>query len=154
MTRPTRDDEPISFERFVSIVDAYGAAPEAWPDQERAGAIALLETSDEAVRLCDEAADLDRMLDEAPSVEPSAELRQRVLEGVPQPAVPWTRRLADVVDALWPFGPVWQPATALAVAAILGVSVGLVAPGSGSETEATVVAEVALETGEYWSEEP
>lgn len=71
--------KPVDLDRFRNIVDAYGAAPQRWPTDERASAEALLASSAEARRLRDEAAMLDRQLDMVPAWRPGPELRDRIL---------------------------------------------------------------------------
>lgn len=156
MTRELSTGKRVDLERFAAIVDAYGADADAWPAEERAGALALLEVSAKAVELRAEAARLDGFLDELPELAPSVALSERILEEAPAPARGWTERWAQVVDAVWPFGPSWQPVAALATAAVLGITFGLVMPESSApEGEAMVVADLALDTGEdYWSDTP
>jgi hypothetical protein len=149
----------VSLERFAVLVESYGASPESWPEDEREGALRLLDQSTEAVRMHQEAQALDLWLDAAPDVEPSAALQARVLDAAPKPEATWSERWSRVIATVWPFGPTWQPATALAAAAVLGLTFGLAAPEQtevSSEGE-MVVAEVMLDTGdlgEFWNEVP
>jgi len=162
MTSDSTNGKKVDLDRFAAIVDAYGADPAAWPTDERSNALALLEVSEDAVRLRDEAAELDGLLGDLPDVAPSMALRSRILEAAPQSARTWSERWARIAQLVWPFGPSWQPVTALAAAAVLGITVGLVVPDlsptsdetTASDDTTTVVAEVALDTGEYWSEAP
>ena len=155
MRSESSNGKKVDLDRFAAIVDAYGADPAAWPIDERESALALLEVSEQAVRLRDEAAALDGLLGDLPEVEPSLALRTRILEAAPQPARTWSERWARIAEVVWPFGPSWQPVSALAAAAVLGITVGLVVPDvSPVDNDPTVVAEVALDTGEYWSEAP
>jgi hypothetical protein len=149
----------VDLERFAVLVESYGASPDGWPEDEREGALWLLEQSAEAVRMHQDAQALDLWLDAAPDVEPSAALRARVLDAAPMPETSWSERWSRVIATIWPFGPTWQPATALAAAAVLGLTFGLAAPEQtevSSEGE-MVVAEVMLDTGdlgEFWNEVP
>jgi hypothetical protein len=117
-----RDAERMNLTRLRDILDAYGADPRRWPAAERDAALALLSGSEEARALRDEAAALDTLLDTAQVPAPSPELMAAILAGA-APAG-WRRWLAD----FWPVGPVWQPASALAAAVVLGVAVGIGAP--------------------------
>lgn len=132
MDRDSNASEPVDLARLGRILEAYGADPEAWPAAERDAALALLARSAEARALRERAARLDRLLDQlldrAPALEPSPELKARVLAAANQAAPPWRQRLSAWSFALWPFGPVWRPATALALAALFGVTLGTVAP--------------------------
>ena len=126
-------DTSASFDlaRLGQILETYGAGPDAWPAAERDDALALLARSTEARAMHDRAARLDRLLDQAPTLEPSPELRARVLAAADQAARPSRPRLSAWTGALWPFGPVWRPATALALAALVGAAFGTVAPLPG-----------------------
>ena len=65
---------------------------------------------------------LDQLLRDAARPEPGAHLTGMVLAGfaADQQAVSW-RNLARI---LWPFGPVWQPISALVLVAVMGAGVG------------------------------
>ncbi len=52
----------ITPERVVELLDCYGANPEAWPDDERAAALALIQHSTELQNLQREAGQLDWLL--------------------------------------------------------------------------------------------
>jgi anti-sigma factor RsiW len=70
-----KDLEPITLERLRALVDAYGANLGRIPETERAACQALLEHSDAARALWEEAKMLDGLLSHAPSeLEPSARL--------------------------------------------------------------------------------
>ncbi len=77
----------MTLDRLRTLLDAYGARPDAWPVAERAAADALLARSAEARALRDAAAALDAVLDRAPAIEPTAALAGRVLAGTPRPTV-------------------------------------------------------------------
>lgn len=157
MTRESNLRSRVDLERFAAIVDAYGAESSAWPSDEREAAIELLASSEEAVRLRDEAAALDAFLDVVPVVEPSATLRSRILEQAPRPALSWAERWSRIAEAVWPFGPRWQPAMALAAAVVLGVGVGVIVPqASTSDTDSvtTDITELAFGADVDWSEVP
>lgn len=120
--------------RFRQIVEAYGAAPQRWPEAERAWALALLAGSAEARAFRDEAAALDALLDRVEATEPSPELIADVLAAASPSA--WR----GWGSLLWPFGPLWQPVTGLALAAVFGVMLGAAFPGSMETAE--LVAEI------------
>lgn len=75
--------EQMSLERFRRLVDSYGAESARWPAEEREAALLLAEGSGEARRLREEARRLDFLLDRWVSPEPSAELIERVMSGIP-----------------------------------------------------------------------
>jgi len=72
--------EPMTLDRLCELIDAYGAAWERWPDQERDLALVFITTSAEAQGLIEEAQLLDSALDSLPTPEPSAVLRSSVLD--------------------------------------------------------------------------
>lgn len=108
--------ERMHLDRFRSLVDAYGANQARWPEAERAAAVTLAQGSAEAQALLRDAARLDEVLDLAPSVAPSTALLGAVLARQ-QGATGWWRALLGVM-------PIWQPAAALVLAAILGLGLG------------------------------
>ncbi len=65
---------PMPFARFRTLTETYGAAPEHWPEAERAAARALLERSPEAGGALADAALLDRILATAEPPPPSDNL--------------------------------------------------------------------------------
>jgi hypothetical protein len=58
---------------------------------------------------------------------PSAALVGRILADAERAFAPRWRTL------VWPFGPVWKPASVLAAAAVIGIGVGLYAGATDSE---------------------
>lgn len=118
-------DRLITLERLQVVLDAYGAEPGRWPTEERAGAVALIESSDEARALFEEAAELDGVLDHVaePIVSPALARRVRRIEMPPRH---W--RMAGVVAAI---GDWLQPGSrfawqsAVATAAIVGLVAGM-----------------------------
>jgi hypothetical protein len=126
----------LSAERLAALAAAYGADPARWPADERDAAVRLADGVAQPAPTPDmaEAARIDRLLDAAPTPpQPAAALAGRILAEAPQPKGA-RLRLA--------FGAVWRPVTGLAVAAMLGVLVGAVAPapvvdtGAGNGTSA------------------
>ncbi len=122
--------------RLKRLYDAYGADAARWPEGERAWAEALVEAGARAPR--DAAARLDAALDRATLAQPSPELIADVLMAAP--VTPWRRRLI----ALWPFGPAWQPASALATACVLGIVAGLATGGAETLDADTLGDEIGL----------
>ena len=105
--------------RLREILDAFGAEPRRWPTAERAAVEALIANSPEAASLHEDAAALDMLMDLSAPPDPSPELMARILAD---------RESAGWRAALWPFGPVWQPVSAMAFAAVLGIAIGAAAP--------------------------
>jgi hypothetical protein len=78
MSQPPKTN--LTLERFETLLDAYGAAPERWPSAERAAAEALVKLDARAHELHQSALALDGQLEQVEVDEPSARLRARVLE--------------------------------------------------------------------------
>ncbi len=114
----------MDLQQFERCLDRYGAELSRWPEPERAAGFRALESFDGARRLQAEAIRVAQMLDEVSAIEPTPLLLEQLLE-VPRrhpraSAAPKTRR----AFSWWPFGGVFQPALALAAAAVLGVLTG------------------------------
>ncbi|MBI4081079.1 MAG: hypothetical protein HY423_00570 [Candidatus Lambdaproteobacteria bacterium] len=121
------EDTAMRIERLDALLLAYGASPAAWPPPERAAALALVGRSAAAAARLNEAAALDALLERARAPEPSRGLRARVLAAAPRGWPAWGARVRLGAYAVWPFGPLWRPALALMVAAVLGAVIGTVA---------------------------
>jgi len=121
---PDRMERDMDLARFRRIVEAWGASPRRWPPAERAAAEAFLAASPEAARLVEDAASLDTLLDAVPAPRPTAALAGRLLQR------PARRAGRGWLAELWPFGPVWQPVSAFAAAALFGIALGAAEPGT------------------------
>lgn len=130
MTGPA-EKEPgtaMPLDRFASLLDAYGAAPERWPEEDRAAA-ALLADSEDARTLRREAAPLDDALDLVEAPAPSPELARRVEELVSERPVTAARRLVtkpSLARRLGAWRAAWRPAI-LAASGALGLAAGIAA---------------------------
>jgi hypothetical protein len=114
----------LDIERFRTIVDAYGADPSKWPEAEREAALLLLASSSEAVAIVDQAAQLDRVLNQAPMVQPSPEL-ERIVSSIPERSLSMpTRPGLDERRTVFPFATLWKSAVAATFAVILGFITG------------------------------
>ncbi len=69
---------PMPFARFRTLTETYGAAPEHWPEAERAAARVLLERSPEARDALADAALLDGILATAEPPPPSDDLMREL----------------------------------------------------------------------------
>jgi hypothetical protein len=81
--------EPMTFERFAALLDAYGAEPRRWPDNERDAAQALVRADPRAASLMDEAAYIDDLLYAYRVPAPSPALVAAVIARAPRRR--WTR---------------------------------------------------------------
>ena len=117
----------MTIERFKHLIAAYGADPARWPARERLAALDLLERSDDARALMEEAVQLDRLLDLSPSTAVTPGLQERVLAALPARASK-ASPLAGFLASLLPGRPAWVPAAALAISLALGLGAGVFAP--------------------------
>ena len=115
----------VTLTRLQALLESYGATPEYWPEEERAAATALIETSSEARMLVEEAIALDALLDKIPEPEVSAALTSRVrsmaLPAGETKTTGFISRLASFLRPQTPRG--WQGAVAMA--GVLGMVGGM-----------------------------
>ena len=121
-----RIEHDMDLERFEALLDQYGAEIATWPEALRSDAEHLLAAEPAAQATQAEALAIERAISGAPSVRASPELMARVLSDAPHARR--SRTLADIIRDFWPFGSVWRPTAAMAVAVILGVLTGYTAP--------------------------
>ena len=77
----TQPPPTLTLSRLEQLLDAYGGDPASWPEQERAAALALIETEPEARKLHASSQALDAKLSFSDLSEVvSSQLRARVLE--------------------------------------------------------------------------
>jgi hypothetical protein len=109
---------PMTLQRFETILDAYGADSSGWPLQEREAAVALLKVSELARHLQKQVAQFDVVLTVASPPPASPKLKWIIMAKI----IPrsWRRRAQEV----WPFGSLWRPAMAMVFSMVLGVVIG------------------------------
>ena len=114
--------------RFHTILNAYGAAPERWPEDERAAALALTRASVPAARALADARALDQSLDayaiSGITLDPNSLvlLQARIVASAQPMMQSWIGRWFGV--SLTP-RQLWPSLAGLAMASILGFAVGL-----------------------------
>lgn len=102
-------------QRFEALVDRHGAEPAGWPDALREQALKLLESSDDARRLYDDARLLDDTLDTILVQAPQPlGLKTRVLANTPR-RDPW-------LD--WFTVRIWRPIVLGCLPLVVGFAVG------------------------------
>jgi hypothetical protein len=125
--------EQMNMARLATILEAYGASTDRWPETERAAAMALLSRSPDAQALVEEAAQLDLLLKQLPAVEtPSAILLERLMAARPRSLPSAAKRQPSKSaswGSLWPYGSIALPTSALAFSMMLGVVLGTVMQG-------------------------
>lgn len=94
-------------DRVIAILNAYGADPARWPQDERAGVQAFLDLHPELMAEVALEAELDALL-AMPDPQPSELLQHRILRAMPAPVQQWG----------------WKAPIAAAIALVVGVTVG------------------------------
>jgi len=118
----------VKLARFNALLDAYGAAPERWPERERADALLLARSSVTAARALAQARILDDALQTSSFPDIAAEpgrfvlLQSRILAAAHPIAKSWFGRLLGV-DI--PRSQLLPSLASLAVATVLGFAVGI-----------------------------
>ena len=125
--------------RFRDLIDRHGGSLRHWPAEARAWAEQFARSDPEAQAMLAEAAFLDKQLDMIPAPSPSSALVGRILAAAPSGAS--GRRLPG-----WLF-PLWRPASAMAVALMLGLAVGGMTPPELTSGQ-SVAEEVDLLSGD------
>lgn len=123
----------MNLDRFIDLLDAYGADLDRWPQSEQAAGTAILAAHPDARQAQRRAAAADAALLRAglPGIEPSDALRQRVLAQVANlppalvvPAADWRAQAVEAIALLFPSGRRMPQFAALALALMIGVSAG------------------------------
>lgn len=88
---------PLSLTRAEEILNAYGAEPERWPEDERGDLLQLLAQSPELQALRETASQLDDLLDEwQPEVINHTDILVESLPAQTQPKQHWAEQLAAI----------------------------------------------------------
>ncbi|MEK9969260.1 MAG: hypothetical protein VW600_08995 [Ferrovibrio sp.] len=123
----------MTLDRFIDLLDAYGADLDLWPRDEQAAGLALLAATPEAREAQRRVSAVDTALlrAELPEIEPSDALRQRILAQVASlPAaqmaagIGWRAQIAEALALLFPTGRALPQFAALALALAIGISAG------------------------------
>jgi hypothetical protein len=138
MTTPTHHE--ISIERVAALIEAYGSNPRSWPEQERAVAMARIESSSQLQQLLNDARRLDTTLLAGHVEEPPDEvLLARIVDNLPPQQV--AGRLAAKPGLLhtWP---------AAVAAGITGLAIMLAV--MNNPQQAIQNEQLALQELDYW----
>lgn len=145
--------ETISPERVLELIEAYGAEPGAWPNEERAGAIALLARQPERFAAALSAArELDQLFLTEPVPEPRPELAAAILASAPAARPVRQGWIGALAANMFPQGARWPAGAALA-SLVMGVFGGYAYASSGigyDQADAAYYAAFGLDTGEDW----
>lgn len=136
-------DKLITLERLKDLLAAYGARPAKWPAEERAAALALIETSENARMLFNEEQALDALLEQVAEPEVSEALHGRVRSiAMPSAAASTPSLLTQLFERFRPQSQMaWQGAVVMAGVSgiVVGVSMSAIVMDTGA-TPTTVVA--------------
>lgn len=111
----------MNIQRFSEILMAYGGNPRHWPVYERDAALDLLQHSNDAQHLQQQALQLDQLLNAAPMPQLSAALQKRILKST-QPSV--FQDIFEWVSFKQPF----KLATAFAIPCLMALTIWLNMP--------------------------
>lgn len=145
--------EKMTVERALELIEAFGAEPGGWPDEERDAVSALIEAEpDTFAKALSEARALDQLLLSEASPEPSAELAATILANAPV-AAPTRNSIFDGLSSvLFPRGVRW-PAGAAFASLMMGL-VGGYAYASGGvgydQADAVYYAAFGVDSDETW----
>lgn len=142
--------------RVKTLIDAYGADPARWPQEERAEAAALLARLPELEAYRNEALLLDTLLKAHAAALPDAALIERVVAARPRRAR--ENPLRALIEFLLPGEAAWIPAGALAASMAFGIYVGMsgafMPAASDTETQAALMSLALADTAveDNWNE--
>ena len=107
--------EKMTVERALELIEAFGAEPGGWPEEERAGASALIEAEpDVFADALSEARALDQILMSEFIQEPSGDLTATILARAPVAASERKSLLGGLSSVVFPRGVRWPAGAALA----------------------------------------
>lgn len=122
----SEDERRRAISRLTRVVEAYGSEPERWPQEEREALLALASSDVTLAALMQDAAGLDRLLDELEPPVVSADLMRAVAE------IPLRHPAQGAsFGSLLPFRSVWQAV----LPALLLVGLGAVTGAMSIEVE-------------------
>jgi len=111
------DPGTFDLSTFGENLDRYGIDMDRWPPELRTQAAGLLETSEAARRMYDQAMQLTTLLSQLPEKAAAPGLGSRIVTGVPPQA--WS----GVVE--WFTAALWRPALAAALTLAFGFALGV-----------------------------
>ena len=147
----TRQD--MTDDRLFELIEAYGAEPGAWPEDERAAAERLLAFDPARFSLAlKEARALDLAIEQDVMIEPPAGLSERLLANAPTATKQRGGILQSLAGIIMPNGVRWPAGAALAslvMGLFAGYTTAAAAPADTYQTEAEDVVYSALGYDEF-----
>ncbi|MDA0239871.1 MAG: hypothetical protein O3A84_07565 [Proteobacteria bacterium] len=115
----------FNLKRLQDLLDARGADIASWPGADRSWVERLTEQEPMASVILERAKRLNEIIGQAPTIAASPALRDRILAAADKSA---RENVISIWRIIWPFGPIWRPAAALAFSAAFGIYVGVADP--------------------------
>lgn len=142
-------------DRVLELIEAYGAEPTCWPEDERGAARALLDANPDAFA---DALAVARMLDEAMELEevpePSAQLADAILAAAPTAPPARASLFGGLSSLLFPQGVRWPAGAALA-SLLMGLVGGYAYASTGvgyDQADSAYYAAFGLDVGADWGD--
>ena len=108
--------ENMTDDRLFVLIEAYGAEPGAWPEDERAAAERLLASDPSRfASALEDARALDLVIEQDAMIEPPAGLAERLLADAPTAPKQRGGILQSLADIIMPNGVRWPAGAALAI---------------------------------------
>ena len=146
-------DMTISTERVLELIDAYGAEPGAWPEEERAAAsLRIAESPDVFASALADARALDQLLLSEIIPEPSAALSDAILAEAPTVNAEQKRTAFRLSSLLFPQGARWPAGAALA-SLLMGLVGGYSYASTGvgyDQVDVAYYAAFGIDGGDDW----
>lgn len=146
-------DQIMTPDRVFELIDAYGAEPGAWPQDERDAALHLLNSQPETFAgALAEARALDALLSNDPVPEPSAALTAAILAQAPIAKPARKGVFGQVAAVIFPNGVRW-PAGAAFASLMMGLVGGYAYASTGvgyDQADAAYYAAFGYDTSEDW----
>lgn len=146
-------DMSLTVERVLELIDAYGAEPGAWPEDERAAATALIAAQPDTFAAALHAA---RALDASLAAEtlplPSLALSEAILAQAPAGRPAQNSWLGQVTRLIFPQGARWPAGAALA-SLVMGLVGGYAYAATGpgyDQADAAFYTAFGFDTNEDW----
>ena len=140
--------ENMTDDRLFVLIEAYGAEPGAWPEDERAAAERLLASDPSRfASALEDARALDLVIEQDAMIEPPAGLAERLLADAPTAPKQRGGILQSLADIIMPNGVRWPAGAALAslvMGLLAGYTTAAAAPADTYQTEAEEVVYSAL----------
>ncbi|MEO0608250.1 MAG: hypothetical protein AAFY82_08455 [Pseudomonadota bacterium] len=146
-------DQSMTPDRVIELIEAYGAEPGAWPEDERGAAILML--AEQPARFeaaLDQARALDALIASEPDVHPSAALGAAILAQAPVAKAERSGVLGQLSAILFPQGMRW-PAGAAVASLLMGLVGGYAYASTGvgyDQADAAYYAAFGYDTSEDW----